>query len=177
MTDQAHESSGEAQDLRDRISASKERSRARTKANKAASGERSPPDTRSVFEKAIEDHPLALLAGSLILGVVGANLLQRSVGRKMASRLMGLAAVAGELGASYGNKTLEAAGEASRASQERLSKLAEAVAEESAEVRRRAAEMSEQARRKARELASEAAAEAREAGESAVKRIGKLGGR
>jgi hypothetical protein len=177
MSDSTKDSSGEAQDLRQRISASQERSRSRRKSAAEADGRPVPPDPRGTFERAVEDHPLAMLAGSAILGIVAANLLQRSLGRKIASRVMGIAAVVGELGASYGNKTLEAAAEASRASQERLSKLGEAVAEESAEVRRRAAEMGAQARRKAAELASEAAAEAREAGESAVKRIGKLGGR
>lgn len=167
-----------ARELRDRISAGQARSRGRGGARKTASpdssGAPTPPDTRGVFEKTAEDHPLALLAGSLIMGVVAANLLQASLGRRIASRLLGVVAAASEVGAKYGNKTLGAAAEAGRAGQERLSRLGDAVAEEGAEVRRRAAELGAQARQRALELASEAAEEAREAGGSALKRLGEL---
>lgn len=178
-----HDQDAQAEQLKARISAGQDRAGKRAATAVGGphgaldAGRPSPPDTRTLLAKTADDHPLALLAGSLIMGVVAANLLRASWGRKVASRLLGAVAVVGELGAGYGNKTLEAAAEAGRSGQERLTKLGDAVAEESAEVRRRATQLSAQARRRAIALASEAADEAREAGGSALKRLGKLSGR
>lgn len=136
-----------------------------------------PPDPRGLVTKTVQEHPLALLAGSLVLGIVASNLLRASLGRKVGSRLLGAVAVVGELGAKYGNKTLGAAAEAGRSGQDRLSQLGEKVGEEGAEVRRRARELGAEARRRAIALASDAAAEARDKGDNALKRLSKLGRR
>jgi hypothetical protein len=137
-------------------------------------GRYTPPDTRSLAEKTIDDHPLALLAGSLVMGVVAANFFHASLLRRLGSRMLGAVVVAGELGARAGNKTLEAAAEAGRSGQERLTRLGDLVAEEGAEVRRRAAELGSHAGRRALSLAEEAAHEAREKGSHAIDRLGKL---
>lgn len=177
MSDGKQGSSGERQQLRDRISDAQARSQSSSSKRPGqydSSNRPTPPDPRTLVERTVDDHPLALLAGSLIMGVVAANLMQASFGRKIAGRLLGLVAVAAEVGASLGSKTLDAAAEAGRAGQERLTHLGETVAEEGAEVRRKAAELGAQAGRRALSLASDAAAEAREAGDSALKRLGKL---
>lgn len=181
MTEPSSDAPGQTDTIRDRITASQARKRGRSSPSQA-SGQagatvRTPPDMRSVVEKTVEDHPLALLAGSLVMGIVAANLLQASLGRRIASGLLGVIATAGELGAAAGSKTLGAATEAGRAGQQQLTRLGDAVAEESAEVRRRAVQLSGEARRRALSLASEAAAEAREAREQALKHLGRVGGR
>jgi hypothetical protein len=180
VSDSTVNDAGKAGQLRDKITTSQSRNRSRAPrkagAVPASSDEWTPPDTRSVVERTIDDHPLALLAGSLIMGVVAANLLQASLGRRIAGRLLGVIAVAGEYGAKAGSKTLGAAAEAGRSGQERLSRLGDLVAEEGAEVRRRALDLGTQAGRRALTLAEEAAREAREKGSHALGRIGKLGG-
>lgn len=179
MSDQNKGGQDKAKDIRDKISASQSKSRSRSSQRKAAAdaGQPLPPDTRGLVEKTVDEHPLALLAGSLVLGVVAANLLQASFGRRVAGKLLGAVAVAGELGAAAGSKTLGAAAEAGRAGQEKLSHLGDTVAAEGAEVRRRAKEMSREARRRALALATEAASEARDAGGSALQRLRKFGSR
>jgi hypothetical protein len=170
----------QAEAIRERIAASQARGKRQvssTDSDGVAITRPTPPDPRGVVEKTAEDHPLVLLAGSLVVGAVAAGLLRSSFGRRVADRLLGIAVVAGEMGAAAGNKTLGAAAEAGRAGQDRLTRISDEVAEEAAEVRRRAVELGSQAGRRALSLASDAAAEAREAGSHALKRLGKLADR
>lgn len=129
-------------------------------------------DNRTFVDKALDEHPLALLAGSMVLGAVAASLFPAAWGRKIGGRMLGLAAIAGELGSIYGNKALEAAADSARAGQEKLDELGDTLAEEGADARRRALELGALAGKRALELAGSAARSARDAGGTAAKALG-----
>jgi hypothetical protein len=169
--------------IRKKISASQARTRGEGTARKAKPKSEPKPratrrkDDRSFFDKALDDHPLALLAGSVVLGAIAASLVPASLSRKLGSRMLGLAAVAGELGATYGNKAWGAAAEGARAGQGKLEDLSEVLADHGADAGRRAVELGALAGKRALELAESAARSAREAGGGAVKAIGDLSDR
>jgi hypothetical protein len=166
--------------IRKKISASQARSRGEGTARKANPKAEAKPrtprrkDDRSLFDKALDDHPLALLAGSVVLGAIAASLLPASWGRKLGRRALGLAAVAGELGAAYGHKAWDAASDGARAGQEKLGDLGETLSDTGAGARRKAVELGALAGKRAVELAEQAARTAREASGSAAKAIGDL---
>ena len=138
--------------IRKKISASQARTQGKAKPRKAASKPRAHKSNGgNFFDRAIDDHPLAMLAGSMVLGAIAASLIPASFARKLGSRALGLAAVAGELGALYGGKALEAAAEGARAGQDRLEDLGETLADQSTDARRRAAELAAIAAKGARE--------------------------
>ena len=172
-----------AERIRKKISASQARTRGEGSARPAKPKAEAKPrttrrkDDRSWFDKALDDHPLALLAGSVVLGAIAASLVPKSVGRKLGQRALGLAAVAGELGAAYGNKAWEAAAEGARAGQEKLEDVGETLSDRGAEARRKAVDMGAIAGRRALELAESAARGAKEAGGGAAKAIGHLSNR
>ena len=171
-------SDNKAERIRSKISASQARSRgdaAPRKAKKASSRRASGETT--FIEKAIADHPLALLAGSMVLGVIAASLLPRSWGGKLGSRMLGLATIAAELGAAYGSKAWGAAAEGARAGQDKLEDLGETLADQSSDARRRAVELGTLAGKRAIELAGVAAKNAREASGGALKAISDLSDR
>ena len=164
MSETTKSSDGKADRIRSKISASQARTQGKAKPRTAASR---PKTTRSnggnFFDRAIDDHPLAMLAGSMVLGAIAASLIPASFARKLGSRALGLAAVAGELGALYGGKALEAAAEGARAGQDKLEDIGETLADQSAD-----------ARRKAVELAAVAAQSARETGGGVLKALSDL---
>jgi hypothetical protein len=172
-------SDAKADRIRAKISASQARSRgegtprkAKPKAKDTASRPRS--DDRGFIARAVEDHPLALVAGGLALGAIAAALIPAAAGRKLGQRVLGLATVAGELGALYGHRAWDAAAEGARAGQDKLEDFGEVLAEQSADARRKAAELGSIAGKRASEIAEAAARNAREAGTSALKAIGEL---
>ena len=164
--------------IRSKITASQARSRGdaaprktRLTPQKRASGE------TSFIEKAIADHPLALLAGSVVLGAIAASLVPRSWGSKLGGRMLGLATVAGELGAAYGSKAWGAAAQGARTGQEKLEDLGEVLADQGNDARHKAVEMAVLAAKRAIELAGIAAKNTREAGDGALKAISDLSDR
>ena len=171
-------SDDKAERIRNKISASQARARGDAAPRKA----KSPPRQRasgetSFIEKAVADHPLALLAGSMVLGVIAASFLPRSWGSKLGSRMLGLATVAAELGAVYGTKALSAAAEGARTGQDKLEDLGEVLADQGSDARRRAIELGTLAGKRAIELAGVAAKNAREARGGALKAISDLSDR
>ena len=164
-----------AERIRSKISASQARSRGDAAPRKAKPTPRKRASGESGFiEKAMADHPLALLAGSMVLGVIAASLLPRSWGSKLGSRMLGLATVAGELGAVYGTKALSAAAEGARTGQDKLEDLGEVLADQGSDARRKAIELGTLAGKRAIELAGVAAKNARDAGDGAIKAISDL---
>ena len=169
-----------AKRIKDKIAASTERSsgkapqRAAAKAKPAA---RSRTDQRNFLTRALDDHPLALLAGSVVLGAVAASLIPASYARKLGSRAFGIAALAGEMSALYGGKALEKGSQAARAGQDRLEDLGESAADYSADARARAIELGTLAARRAIDLATDAASNARGTGGGLVKRLSELADR
>ena len=167
-----------AERIRNKISASQARSRGDSAPRKAKSAPRARASGETGFiEKAMADHPLALLAGSMVLGVIAASLLPRSWGSKLGSRMLGMATVATELGAVYGTKALSAAAEGARTGQDKLEDLGEVLADQGSDARRKAIELGTLAGKRAIELAGVAAKNARVAGDGAIKAIGDLSDR
>ena len=164
--------------IRSKIDASQKRTRGEGTARKpkAAPHKRASGET-GFLEKAIADHPLALLAGSVVLGAIAASLMPRSWGSKLGSRLLGLATVAGELGAVYGSKALSAAAEGARTGQDKLEDIGETLSDQSHDARSRAIELGTLAGKRAIELAGVAAKNAREARGEAMKAISDLSDR
>ena len=161
--------------IRKKISASQARSRGKAAPRRAKPKPRpAKRDGANFFDKALDDHPLALLAGSMVLGAIAASLIPASLGRKLGSRMLGLAAVAGELGALYGNKAWGAAAEGARVGQDKLEDLGETLADQSADARRRAADLGTRAGKRAFELAEIAARNARDAGGAGLKALSDL---
>lgn len=166
-----------ARRIKDKIAASIARSSGKAPSRsgtKPQDAPRSGPDERNLLTRAIDDHPLALLAGGVVLGAVAASLVPASVMRKLGSRAFGIMALAGEMSALYGGKALEKGSEAARAGQERLEDLGESAADYSADARARAIELGTLAARRAIELATDAASNARGTGGGLVKRLGEL---
>ena len=164
--------------IRKKISASQERSSGKAPPRKAKAKPRAAKrDDSNFFDRALDDHPIALLAGSMILGAIAASLVPASFSRKIGSRVLGLAAVAGELGALYGNKAWGAAAEGARVGQDKLEDLGETLADHSADARRKALELGTLAGKRALELAGTAADNARATGGSALKALSDLSAR
>lgn len=168
-----------AKRIKDKIAASSARNSGKAPQRRDAKSaqERKGADDRSFFGRALDDHPLALLAGGVVLGAVAASLIPASFVRKMGSRAFGMAALAGEMSALYGGKALEKGSEAARAGQDRLEDLGESAADYSADARARVIELGTLAARRAIELASEARGNARDTGGGLAKRLGELADR
>jgi hypothetical protein len=84
----------------------------------------------------IREHPLLTVAGGIALGAVAASLVPKGTSRKLARRAIGLAEVAGSLGALLGTRVREHAGSAraelreqSGAMADRFEKLSESASE------------------------------------------------
>ena len=171
-------SDDKAERIRSKITASQARSRGAAAPRKAKPAARKRPSGEPSFiDKAIADHPLALLAGSVVLGAIAASFVPRSWGSKLGGRVLGLATVAGELGAAYGSKAWGAAADGARTGQEKLEDLGEVLADQGNDARHKAVEMAVLAAKRALELAGIAAKNTREAGDGALKAISDLSDR
>lgn len=167
-----------AERIRNKIDASQKRTRGESAARKPAATPRKRASGETGFiEKAMADHPLALLAGSVVIGAVAASLIPRSWGSKLGSRVLGLATIAGELGAVYGTKALSATADGARAGQEKLGDLGETLADQGSQAGHKAIDLGLLAGKRALELAGIAAKNARDASDSALKAIGDLSDR
>ena len=167
-----------AERIRTKISASQARARGEAEPRKAKPAPRKrATGEHSFIEKAMADHPLALLAGSVVLGAIAASLVPRSWGSKLGGRMLGLATVAGELGVAYGSKAWGAAADGARVGQDKLEDLGEVLADQGNEARHKAVELAVMAGKRATELAGVAAKNARDAGDGARKAIGDLSDR
>ncbi|WP_068076736.1 hypothetical protein [Novosphingobium lentum] len=160
--------------VRDRIEAAHER-------NEAAAAAQQPPKSR--VRQLAEDHPIAMLAGGIVVGALVARfvpvgrLLPAGLGRKVRRNALSLATVATELAAAYGAgagefaavagaKAADFASEAGREGRERIEDLGEVVSEAGTEARRRAADFAEVA-----------VNGARGAGVAAMRRVGEIASR
>lgn len=167
-------SDAKADRIKAKIDASQARSTGKSAPRRGKPKAGTRPGAQNFFDRAVDEHPLALLAGSVVLGAVAATLLPRSFGSKLGSRVLGLAAVAGELGSLYGGKALEAAAEGAREGRDKLEDIGETLADQSADARRKAVALGTLAGRRAIELAGVAAKNAREASGGALKALSDL---
>ena len=118
---------------------------------------------RGTVRSIVEDHPVAVIAGGLVLGVLLARFLPRSGISRLSGRAMALAAAGAELAALYGSKAVDGAGEAARDGREKLGEIGGTISESAGEARRRTLD-----------LADVAIAGARAVGDSAARRVAGL---
>ena len=91
----------------------------------------------------VREHPIATVAGAVAVGVLISGMFRgsptRRVGSAAASKAAGLAALGAELAASYAQRALDAAGDAGRASADRIDDLGDTIHDRARHLRREAA--------------------------------------
>lgn len=115
--------------------------------------------SRQAARNVIHDHPVAALAGGILIGALIARAIPKSPVRKAGKRASALAALGTELALAYATK----AAKAGREGAEKLGDAGSSVAE-------RIGDGGEEARRRAAEIADIAISGAKEAGEIARRR-------
>jgi len=115
---------------------------------------------RSTVREVVEDHPIAVIAGGLLIGALLARFLPRSGLSRLGTKAATLAAAGAELASLYGAKAADTASEAAREGREKLGVLGESIGETAGEAKRRSID-----------LADVALAGARAVGGSAVRRV------
>ncbi len=88
--------------------------------------EREPPES---YRELGGDYPVALLVGGLAVGFLVGVLIPRSLSRRIGRSAVGMAAIAGELGSTYGRKAIDGAAEVSRDGRAKLGELGETAGE------------------------------------------------
>ena len=111
---------------------------------------------RSAVRQVVDDHPIALLAGGIVLGALVARLLPKSAFGKVGKRAASLAAMGAEMAALYGSKVADTAGEAARESREKLESLGSSVTESASEARRKTSDFADLAVSAAKSVGSKA---------------------
>lgn len=122
--------------------------------------------SREAARNVIHDHPVAALAGGILVGALIARAIPKKPSRKIGSRASALAAVAAEAALAFASK----ASDASRKGAKKLESGGSSVASH-------IGEGSEEARRRAAEIAEIAAAGAKEATQVARRRLAEIASR
>lgn len=99
--------------------------------------------TRSTVREVVEDHPIALLAGGLLIGALAARFLPRSLFGQLGKRTAALAAAGADMAALYGARIGSAASEAGQHGREKLEELGETASETAADAGRRATDLAD----------------------------------
>ena len=111
---------------------------------------------RAAIQQVANEHPIALLAGGLLLGARAARLLPRNMFGRMGKSAAALAAMSAELATLYSAKVADAAGDAAREGKDKLEELGNTVGESAGEVRRRTSDFADLALSTARDLGGKA---------------------
>lgn len=114
------------QKIADRISAGQERNRA-----------------RGTVREVIEEHPIAVIAGGILLGAVLAQFLPKTGLARYGRRAAALAAAGGELAMLYGSKAADSAGDVAREGREKLGELGDTVSDTAAEAKRKGLDLAD----------------------------------
>ncbi|MCW1381805.1 hypothetical protein OLX02_03105 [Novosphingobium sp. KCTC 2891] len=141
------------------------RIRERLDAAKARSGDLARSGTETV-RGLVEEHPVAALAGGILLGALIARMLPRAPVKTAGSRASALAALGAEIAVAYAAK----AAEKGRESVHKLEDIGGAVGE-------KLSDGTSEAKKRAVDFADIAAGALREAGEIAVKRANEFASR
>ena len=124
-------------DIKERIEAGESRNAERT----ATLSDRA-AQARDQATEFARDHPIALIAGGLVLGIAISALFPRSptrrIGREVGSKAAGIAAMAAELAALYGERALGAAQHAGRTGLDRFEDLSDSANQAARSLRRAA---------------------------------------
>lgn len=115
--------------------------------------DRDPPET---YRSLAGEYPWATVLGGLALGALAGALLPKGAARKLGSRALTIATVAGELGLTFSKQARDKAGEVGREGIARLGDLSESVGENTADLRQRAGSAAGRARSRGLELAGRA---------------------
>jgi hypothetical protein len=147
-------------EIKDQIAAGEARMRAREESTLLdRAGERA-IEAKDGFTQFAKDHPIAVVAGGLALGVLISGMFRnsptRKAGRVAAARTSDAAAVGSQLAASWFAQALSAAGEARRAGADQLSDLGDGISVASRKARREAGHLTHEAGASAREFKRDA---------------------
>lgn len=88
--------------------------------------EREPPES---YRELGGDYPVALLVGGLAIGLLVGVLIPRNLSRRIGRSAIGMAAIARELGSTYGRKAIDGAAEVGRDGHAKLGELGETAGE------------------------------------------------
>lgn len=111
---------------------------------------------RSALRGVAEEHPIALLAGGLLLGALVARFMPKSVFGKLGSRAAALTMAGAEMATLFGGKVATAAGDVTREGREKLEELGESVSESTAGARRTTSNLADIAISTAKAVGSDA---------------------
>lgn len=117
---------------------------------------------RGTVRSMVEDHPIAVIAGGIVLGAVIARLLPKSGLSRLGGRAVALAAAGAELAALYGSRAADSAGDMARDGRERLGEIGETIGESAGEARRKTIDLADVALAGARAVGGKAARRASE---------------
>lgn len=102
---------------------------------------------RSTARAVVEDHPIAAIAGGILLGALAARYLPRLGFGKLGRRAVTIAAAGAELASLYGSRAAETAGEAAREGREKLGEiggsLGDTIGETAGEAKRRSLDLAD----------------------------------
>lgn len=119
-------------------------------------------DAKDRFTQFAREHPVAVVAGGLVAGILVSALFKGSPTRKLGGKAAGLAAIGTELALAYAHRAMVAAEETGRVGAENLDDLGDSIGDTARGVRRDAGY-----------LASGASDNARIAARKAGKRLGR----
>ncbi|WP_121119198.1 hypothetical protein [Croceibacterium ferulae] len=147
-------------EIKDQIAAGEARMRAREESTLLdRAGERA-IEAKDGFTRFAKDHPVAVIAGGLALGVLVSGLFRNSPTRKagrVAAEKTGTAATIGsQLAASWFAQAMAAAGEARRAGADHAADVADGISVVSRKARREAGHLTHEAGASAREFKRDA---------------------
>jgi hypothetical protein len=147
-------------ELKEQIAAGEARHRAREEATLLdRAGERA-IEAKDGLQRFAKDHPVALIAGGLALGVIVSGLFRNSptrrAGRAAAAKTSALSTVGSQLAASWFAQALSAAGEARRAGTDHLTDLRDDISVAGRKAGRNASHLTHEAGASAQEFKRDA---------------------
>lgn len=147
-------------EIRDQIAAGEARMRAREESTFLdRTGERA-IEAKDGFTRFAKDHPVAVIAGGLALGVLISGLFRnsptRKAGRVAAAKTSTAATIGSQLAASWFAQALSAAGEARRTGADHLTDVADGISVVGRKVRREAGHLTHEAGANAQEFKRDA---------------------
>lgn len=111
---------------------------------------------RSAMREVAQNHPIALLAGGIVLGAILARFLPRTPFGKLGRGAGALAAASVEMASRYGSRAADAASGAVREGKERLEDIGETVSETAGDARRRTVDLADIAMATAKAITADA---------------------
>lgn len=128
------------QEIQEKIEAGEARNRARGEGTFMEKTGEKAVEAKDRFTEFAKEHPVALVAGGLALGIAISALFPRSptrrAGAKVGARTAAIGTLAAELAMNYAQRAFETASEAGHAGAERLEDLGDAASDRAQRLRR-----------------------------------------